>query len=256
MPRYPSLTLAGKGIAFRLNPVTKLTLVGCALLLAFLIPGWWPPWVLFTALAGFAQINRLLILLGKKLLKIILPLVFFLFFIHGLFYHQMSAPLTLAGVDFSREGLLFALQMTGRISAALAASLLFVLTTPTADLMLALSQRGTPAAITYIIGATLQLIPQLQARAAAIGDAQRARGMETDGSLLRRIRALLPLVLPLVLGSLVDVEERAIALEARAFRVKGPKSSLHELPDPQSERLLCRLALILTLATIVVVWWG
>ncbi len=256
MADHPSLVIAGEGIAYRLNPVTKLTLAGCALFLAFLIPGWWPPWVLFTALLVFARANSLLIPLGIRLLKIILPLAFFLFFIHGLFYHQTTTTIPLGGIDFSGEGLLFALQMTGRITAALAASLIFVMTTPTADLMLALSQRGTPAAITYIIGATLQLIPQLQARAAAIGDAQRARGMETDGSLYRRIRALLPLVIPLVLGSLVDVEERAIALEARAFRVKGPKSSLHELADPKSERLLCRLALIVTLAVLVIARWG
>ncbi len=256
MARHPSLVIAGEGIAYRLNPVTKLVLAGCTLLLAFFITSWWLPWVLFATLAIFARTNRLLIPLAKKLLKIILPLAFFLFFIHGLFHSQGTTVIPIGGVDFSREGLLFALRMTGRISAALAASLLFVFTTPTADLMLALSQRGTPAAITYIIGATLQLIPQLQAKAMAISDAQRARGMETEGSLLRRIRALLPLVLPLVLGSLVDVEERAIALEARAFRVKGPKSSFYELPDPEGERLLCRLALIGTVAVIIIAQWG
>ena len=47
---------------------------------------------------------------------------------------------------------------------------------------------------------------------------------------------MIPLVGPLILGSIVDLEERAMALEARAFGRKGPKTSLLVLADSGWQR--------------------
>lgn len=102
-------------------------------------------------------------------------------------------------------------------------------------LMTVLDQKGLPAELTYILGSTLQIIPQIQARAVAVQAALRSRGLETEGNLVVRSKALLPFLMPLLLGSLLDVEERAMALEARAFRSEHPKSSLIEIPDPVIE---------------------
>ena len=73
---------------------------------------------------------------------------------------------------------------------------------------------------------------------------------------MRRTRALLPLVLPLVLGSLVEVEERAMAMEARGFDVRGPKTSLMELVDSPAQALARWLALALVVVVLIarVVW--
>jgi energy-coupling factor transport system permease protein len=75
--------------------------------------------------------------------------------------------------------------------------------------------------------------------------------LETEGGLPRRLRALLPLVAPLILGSLMDLEERAIALEARAFTRRGPKTSLMEIPDSPLERV-ARWGLLLAVAALIV----
>lgn len=251
-----SLYIPGDGLLYRLNPVTKLTLAGCALLLAFLAPGAWTPWLLAALLALGAQINGLGRPFVRALWRIVAPLALFLFIIHGLFSPTAQSVLWQLGpLAVKREGVAFALLMTGRLLCAVGASLLLVFTTPPAALMLALAQRGVPSALTYIIGATLQIIPQMRARAAAITAAQQARGLETSGSLRVRLRALLPLLTPLVLSSLVDVEERAIALEARAFRTDRPKTSLIELADPVGERVVRWSALGLTLLALAVGWW-
>jgi energy-coupling factor transport system permease protein len=101
--------------------------------------------------------------------------------------------------------------------------------------MIALAQRGMPRSIAYIVLTTLQIVPRFQAKADAILDAQRSRGLETEGNILLRLRALLPLIVPLVLGSILDIEERAIALEARGFGHPGPKTSLLVLADSASQ---------------------
>ena len=60
-----------------------------------------------------------------------------------------------------------------------------------------------------------------------ITDAQRSRGMETEGNLLVRIKAFLPLISPVVMSALTATRRRAIALEVRGFGVKGTKTWMH-----------------------------
>jgi energy-coupling factor transport system permease protein len=121
--------------------------------------------------------------------------------------------------------------------------------------MISLAQRGLPSSLAYIIVATIQIVPRFQARAATILDAQRARGLETGGRFTQRIRAILPLVVPLILSSLVDVEERALAIEARAFNRPGPKTSLVEITEAAWEPALRWVILIAIAGMIVVRIW-
>jgi energy-coupling factor transporter transmembrane protein EcfT len=55
-------------------------------------------------------------------------------------------------------------------------------------------------------------------------------------------------VVPLVLSSIVDVEQRAIALEARAFNRPVTKTSFRTLVDSQAQRLVRWILLPVTLA--------
>lgn len=246
----------GNTFLYSINPITKLVISLCIITLTFLAAGFWTPWILACLSFLLAILNKL----GKKFLeiifKVILPLTFFLFIIHGFFNPNGQTILTTIGpFSLKLEGVEFAFLMIGRIISALGASLLLVFTTHPASLMLALSQHGVPYSLTYIIGATLQIIPQMKARATAIISAQQARGLETKGSFLMRIKALPTLITPLVLSSLVDVEERAIALEARAFRTEGIKTSLIDLSDPSWERIF-RWILVLTVIIIIIIsWW-
>jgi energy-coupling factor transport system permease protein len=67
---------------------------------------------------------------------------------------------------------------------------------------------------------------------------------------VRRLRLLLPLVGPLILGSIVDVEERAMALEARAFSHPAPKTSLLTLQDSRGQAAV-RVLLLLGVVSLV-----
>jgi energy-coupling factor transporter transmembrane protein EcfT len=78
----------------------------------------------------------------------------------------------------------------------------------------------------------------MQAKAQTIISAQRSRGLDTESSFFRRAGAIVPLVGPLVFGSLVEVEERAIAIEARGFTSTRIKTSLHEVPDTNTDKVI------------------
>jgi energy-coupling factor transporter transmembrane protein EcfT len=71
----------------------------------------------------------------------------------------------------------------------------------------------------------------MQRRVRTILDAQRARAVETEGHLLARARAFLPVLGPLVTSSLLSIETRALALEARGFSAPGRRTRVHPLTD-------------------------
>lgn len=222
----------------RLNPLTKLTLALAAVVAAAALPSLPAVLAVFVlALAPLAAWARLLGPFLRACLRVIWPFVVSLFPIQGFFALGSTILFTLGPFTLKAEGLQIASLLTARLLVGLGAATLLMLTTRPDLLMLALVQRGLPGQIAYIVVTALQIIPGFQARAQAILDAQRSRGLETEGGLRQRSRALLPLVAPLILGSLMDLEERAIALEARAFTRRGPKTSLVEIVDRPVERV-------------------
>ncbi|MCB9421159.1 MAG: energy-coupling factor transporter transmembrane protein EcfT [Ardenticatenaceae bacterium] len=248
-----TLYLSTDGPLHRVHPLTKLTLLLVVLAAALLVPGYWLPIALFLVvllLAVWGGVGR--VWLGRNG-RVLLPLIIMLFVIHGFFNPNGQTPLfTVWRFTLTREGVAYAFLLSSRLAAIVGVALLLLLTTHPGDLLTALTQRGLSPALAYIISSTLYILPQMQAKAKAIMQAQQARGLETEGALWRRARALLPLLAPLVLGALVDSEERAIALEARAFRVRGPKSVLHILPDSPGQR---GLRMGLWLSVVLLIGW-
>jgi len=227
-----------------------LTLV--VIVCGFVLPGVWATWLVFGSIVlPLSLWGGIAGPLLRAVARITLPFAISLFVIQGLFFPGGTPILSLGPVSFKAEGLQFALLFASRLFLLSSAFMLLLLTTHPGLLMLALVQRGLPANLAYIIVATLQIVPRFQARAASILDAQRARGLETTGSLLRRLRAIVPLVGPLVLGSLVDVEERAIAIEARGFSLRRPKTSLIDIPDSRAEKGLRRGLIVAPVVLIV-----
>ena len=85
-----------------------------------------------------------------------------------------------------------------------------------------------------------------------IADAQRSRGMETEGNMLVRIKAFLPLISPVVMSSLINTRERAIALEVRGFGRKQKKTWLYDRPKCKWD--LAVRGILVFLLVLVIVW--
>lgn len=229
----------------RANPLTKLVLVFSFIFLSYAIE--WPflPASLIGLVILLAFVGRVPSEFFNVALKMVFPAAGFLFIMQSLF---LPGGTTLLGevwfIQLYSETLLRAFVNATRIFMLVTSFLLFILSTHPGELMTDLTRRGLPGQLAYVVVSTLQILPQMQAKASAIVNAQRSRGLDTEGSLLKRIGALGPLVGPLVFGSLVEVEERAIAIEARAFMSPGRKTYLKEVPDTTLDKTL-RIALIL-----------
>ena len=89
-------------------------------------------------------------------------------------------------------------------------------------------------------------------RAEVIASAQRARGLDTEGSVRARLRGVLPLVGPVILSSLTEVEERSLALEVRAFGRPGRRHLLwRDARHADASCVVRALVLVVLLAAIV-----
>ncbi len=247
-----SLYAPRQSVVHRLNPVTKLVLSLGFVVVALGIAVDWAPLAIFllglVPLSMLGHVARPFVITSLRLL---LPFALSLFVIQSLFFPEGNTVLARLGpLAIKAEGVRFAFASSVRILLITGAVLLTLITTHPGALMTALVQKGFPSGLAYVIVTTLQIVPVMRERAHTIVDAQRARGLETEGSILTRIRALVPLIGPLVLGALLDVEERSLALEARAFSATTPKTSLFDVPDPPAERLLRWAILIVAVAII------
>lgn len=224
----------------RLNPLTKLTLVFSLILIAFGSPWYWTPHgivlLIVIPLSFLGKVQREYF---QAALRLILPAAGFLFVMQALFQPGgETVLLRLWLLTITQESLMFAFSNAARIFVMVSSFTLFLLTTHPSELMSDLTRRGLPGQFAYVIISTLQIIPQMQAKAQTIIAAQRSRGLDTQSSFRKRVGALVPLVGPLVFGSLVEVEERAIAIEARGFTSSRPKTSLYEIPDSALDKAL------------------
>jgi energy-coupling factor transport system permease protein len=234
----------------RLHPLTKLAAAALIILATYLLPGLLTPLALFLLVLLLAFVSGVAGSLLRTVVRVIVPITFSLFLIQGILFPPAGAtPLPLGPITLTIEGLAFALLISTRLLTMSATVLLLLRTTHPADLVFALTERGLPRSIGYILLVTLQIIPDMSARATAILEAQRSRGLETQRGFFRA-RGLVPLVGPLVVGALVDVEERAMALESRGYTASGPKTNLRQLTDSGVQRV-ARLVLLLGMLDLI-----
>lgn len=240
-----------------LNPMTKVVLAFSLVLIAFSSPWFWTP------LAIFLLVIIPLTLIGKVareywnfFFKVILPTVLILFIMQALFLPGESKIIfRIFGLEITELSARLAFRNATRIAVMVSSFTILLLTTHPSELMSDLTRRGLPGQFAYVIISSLQIIPQMQAKAQTIISAQRSRGLDTQSSFLKRAGSLIPLVGPLVFGSLVEVEERAIAIEARGFTSTRTKTSLHEIPDTNRDKTIRWMLVVFVLISLALRLW-
>jgi len=243
----------GDGWLHRLNPYPKLLLLLWGVLAPFVVPPIAIP-VLIVLYLTAGLTGRL----GAPYLRaavvaplaVILPIIL----INGFFYPNSHDVLVQIGpLALTREGLSFGLPIAGRVLAAFGVTVAFVTSTRPDDLMETMVQRGTNPKLAFVVLSAIQAIPRMLDKASRILEAQQARGLAATGSPRVRIRAVVPLLGPMIIGSLIDVRERSLALEARAFSSGQTRTAYRVVGVNASDRRVAIVALVLLLSLPLVV---
>jgi energy-coupling factor transport system permease protein len=249
----------GSGILHRLDPTTKLVAVVGVAAIVFLLPDYRvvlavaAGLLLVAAVGGvFGPVSRITVVVTAPLVAVLLP-------VQGLFYPaNRTALATLPAVPVVgsltvfREGVAFALLVLSRLLAVVVAMLTLVTTTHPKRLTDSLVDKGMSNKLAYVFVAALQFVPDMRRRSRTILDAQRARGLDTSAGLGRRVRALVELLSPLLIGTLVSTQTRALALESRGFTRSGERTVLLA---PAESRLDRALRWGVALAVVAVAAW-
>ena len=244
-------------VLHRLNPMTKFVLVLSIIIVAFASSWVWiSPALIILCIIPLSLVGKVSWEYFSSVFRLILPAVGFIFIMQAFFQPGGETVIfKFLFLDVTQESLSYGFRVSMRIAVMISAFTLLLLTTHPSELMSDLTRRGLPGQFAYVIISTLQILPQMQAKAQTIISAQRARGLDTESTFLKRAGSLLPLVGPLVFGSLVEVEERAIAIEARGFTSTHVKTSLHEIPDSSTDKAIRWMLVALVVITVGLRIW-
>ena len=120
--------------------------------------------------------------------------------------------------------------MSLRLFLILLTSLGFVATIGMRDLVNALNSFKLPYKAVFMLGLTMRHLHTIAEDYRAIKEAQSSRGLELDkGSLFRRIKNYVPVLIPLFVRSIENAERLTLAMELRAFSLNRRRSLSREL---------------------------
>jgi energy-coupling factor transport system permease protein len=237
----------------RLNPLTKATLATVTAVAAVVLGGLIGPIVLVAvAVVLPAIVAGVLGRLVRTSVLLALPIALSVFIVNVFFFPGGETVLLRIGpVTATAEGLGFAVEIMARIMAISGAVTLFYLSTRPADLVVDLERRGISPRLAFVANASVQTVPAMVERAGQITAAQRARGLDTEGSVWRRVRGVVPIVGPVILGAIAEVEERTLALEARGFTRPGRRTLLWA-PGDTTQEAAARWVMLAALVALIV----
>lgn len=133
----------------------------------------------------------------------------------------------------------------------------FFAVTTEKDFILSLEKQGMSPKASYVVLSTLQMVPILKKKSQTIMNAQKARGVETEGNILVRAKVFVPTIIPLVLSSIAGTEERALTLEARGFSSNIKPTHLYDIerkPEDKTAMILITVVFIGAIAGRIVLW--
>jgi energy-coupling factor transport system permease protein len=157
--------------------------------------------------------------------KPVIPLIL-LTSILNMFFIEGEVLVSIWKISITKEGLIFAAVMTDRILCLIAGSSLLTYTTTPLALTDGIEQLLSPLKkiklpvheLAMMMTIALRFIPTLIDETEKIMNAQKARGADLEsGGLLKRAKALIPILIPLFISAFRRADELALAMECRCY---------------------------------------
>ena len=217
----------GKSVIHCLDPRTKLILLVMYIVALFSATSWISYGVAFLFLATVIALSTIPV---KSIVRGMKPLVLILIFtgILNLFFTEGETVLvSFWVVEITLEGLVRAFFMMIRILMLISATFLLTYTTSPISLTDGLESLLGPLKklrvpvheLSMMMCIALRFIPTLIEETDKIMAAQKARGADFEsGKLMERVRALVPILVPLFISAFRRADELATAMECRCYQ--------------------------------------
>lgn len=250
----------GDTLAHRLDPRTKILAVVCYIVAVFncrtaLGYGLTALTLLIAACVSKVGVKALFRGLRPVLLIIAFTAVLNLFYTPGTVLWSWRA------LHITREGVVMAISMMARITLLITGTFLLTYTTSPIRLTDGLEALLNPLKklrvpvheLAMMMAIALRFIPTLIEETDKIMSAQKARGADFEsGGLVRRAKALIPLLIPLFVSAFRRADELATAMECRCYHGGEGRTKLHVLHYAAKDYAV--LAFYLALVAAAIVW--
>lgn len=256
----------GNSVVHRLDPRTKLILLVGYIVALFMAVSWFSYLAVFTFLTVSIAISKIPL---KAIVRGMKPLIFILVFtgvLNVFFTTGEGEPL----VDWwiftiYTEGLIRAFFMISRILMLITGTFLMTYTTSPIALTDGLESLLSPLKILHLpvhelsmmMCIALRFIPTLIEETDKIISAQKARGADFEtGNLIKRVKALVPILVPLFISAFRRADELATAMECRCYQGGSGRTKMKLLRFKRNDFLTMLLGAVLIAGVVVLRSFG
>ncbi len=227
----------GESIVHRTDPRVKICLMTAFIISLFLGAGPASYGVTIIYLALVIGISRIPVKMVVRGLK---PIVFIIFFtaVLNLFYTPGEVLWKWGILSITYEGIRVAVFMVLRIMLLIIGTSMLTYTTSPIQLTDGLESLLAPLKrlhapvheLAMMMSIALRFIPTLIEETDKIMSAQKARGADFEsGNLMRRAKALIPILVPLFISAFRRADELATAMECRLYRGDVGRTRMRQL---------------------------
>lgn len=218
----------GNSLVHRFDPRLKLVLTIAYIVLLFAASNPLGLTLSILFLGVMYRVAKIPVKMIGKSLKPILPIVLFTAVLNLFFVSGEGDPLVhFWFLTIYAEGVRYAVLMAVRVMALIAGTSLLTYTTSPIVLTDAIEQLLKPLGklhfpvheLAMMMSIALRFIPTLIEETDKIMNAQKARGAQLDtGKMTDRVKALVPVLIPLFISAFRRADELAMAMECRCYR--------------------------------------
>ena len=218
----------GNSLVHRFDPRLKLVLTVAYIVLLFAASNPLGLTLSILFLGVMYKVAKIPVKMIGKSLKPILPIVLFTAVLNLFFVSGEGDPLVhFWFLNIYAEGVRDAVLMAVRVMALIAGTSLLTYTTSPIVLTDAIEQLLKPLGklhfpvheLAMMMSIALRFIPTLIEETDKIMNAQKARGAQLDtGKMTDRVKALVPVLIPLFISAFRRADELAMAMECRCYR--------------------------------------
>ena len=258
-----------ESVIHRLDPRVKLVGTICYIISLFLINN---PWGYVVAALFLAAMIKLSNVPFKFMVKGMKAIVFLLLItvVFNMFLTPGEPLITVWKLTVTREGIDLAVMMAIRLSFLIIGSSVMTLTTTPNNLTDGMEKLMKPLRklkvpvheIAMMMSIALRFIPILLEETDKIMKAQIARGADFEsGNIMKKAKALVPLLVPLFISAFRRANDLAMAMEARCYRGGDGRTKMKPLVYKKADRvgyglLIVYLFLCLYIKKIVEILFG
>ncbi len=253
--------VAGNSVIHKLDPRTKIAMMILYIVMTFLVKQIW----FFTIPLSYLILELLLSKISLRyILNSLKPIRFLLvmmFILNLIFTSGKTVWIDLGFWKLTGEAVLQSFFICIRIILLVAGASMLTLTTSPIALTDGIEKLLTPLKIfrfpahelAMMMTIALRFVPTLMDESEKIRNAQMSRGADFEsGNIFRRVKSMIPILIPLFVSSFRKADELATAMESRCYHGGDGRTRMHQLRFKRDDLYAILITLLFIAALILI----